>query len=153
MTKPWHWPMIVAGFLFLSIGFNVALLVSAKRDLHFFVEPDYYQRAARWDEEMARAAKSAALGWEIDLAISDRLTVDITDPLGHPVSGARVRVEAIHNTRGTGPLLIECTERRAGSYVADRTLDRSGLWELRISAERGAERFFTSVRREVEIRR
>ncbi|HET7903794.1 MAG TPA: FixH family protein, partial [Candidatus Eisenbacteria bacterium] len=71
------------------------------------------------------------------------------DREGAPVSGADVRVEAIHNLDSDRRVKSSLRESGPGRYEAALPLGHRGLWELRFDATRGSERYVVSLRRDL----
>ena len=79
------------------------------------------------------------------------VVVRLSDAGGAPVGGARVRVTAIHNLDGTRHVEGALVARADGSYGARLPLHRPGLWEVRVEAVRGTDRFTASLRTEAAL--
>jgi len=148
------WPVAVIAVLGITVAANAWLLVAAHDPNAAVVEPDYYRRALKWDSTAALAAASARLGWRADAAIGPldadgraRVAVRLSAPDGRPIAGARVRVTAIHNRDAALHRTALLAERDA-AYAGTLELRHAGLWELRIDASRGADRFVTRLRRD-----
>jgi nitrogen fixation protein FixH len=144
----WQWPVIVVALLVVGVGANVGLMVVATRDASFAVEPDYYDKALHWDERMAQEARNAALGWSVGAVLAPaarpgeaRLTVRLHDRAGQAIDGARVAVQTFHSARARHVLTAMLAPEFAGQYGATLPLDRPGLWEVRLRAERGGQVF------------
>jgi len=142
------WPLIIIALLVGGAGANIGLLVVATGDASFAVEPNYYQKALRWDETMAQEARNAALAWSVTVALDGasgpgqtRVTARVTDRAGNPVQGARVAVEVFHSARASQVLAATLAPESPGRYSAPLPLNRSGLWELRLRVERGDQLF------------
>jgi nitrogen fixation protein FixH len=135
----------------------VAMAVIASGDPAFAIEPDYYAKAVRWDDERAQQAVNAELGWQLEasLAAADRarqptpLVVRIIDRAGRPVARAKLTLEAFANARAAELVKAELEEQADGTYAAALPLRRAGLWELRFIARRDGERFTHTVRLEL----
>jgi nitrogen fixation protein FixH len=155
MKRGMQWPIGIAVILALTVISNVWLAVIASRDEAFAVEPDYYQKAVRFDDEMALRAESARLGWRVvprlrlgTPASAGSLTATVTDSSGAPVQGAQVEVLAMHNARASRQLTATLAEAGNGAYSAPLDAQRPGEWELRFTITRGSERF--AVRERVD---
>jgi nitrogen fixation protein FixH len=146
------WPIAIVVVLAATVAGNIVVYVLAGRGTGDLVEPDYYARAVAWDSTQADRAASAALGWRADASLA-RATgggaafrLRLWDRAGRPVPGATVSVEGIHN--------LDPLRRVRGTFVtgpdgtarAHLPFDRAGLWELRVTARRGAARFFDDLR-------
>jgi nitrogen fixation protein FixH len=148
------WPAAVVAVLALTVG-SSAMLVWFTRDPGLAaVEPDYYRRAVRWDSTAAEARRSAALGWRLDAALGPVgpagavLTARLAGPDGAPLDDADVEVTAIHNRDALHPVRARLAPAGEGAYAARLPLRHAGLWELRLAAARGADRFTVSLRRD-----
>ena len=150
----WQWPLLVSAALLFTVGVNVAMLIAASSDANgTVVEPDYYRKAVDWDRTMALRAASARLGWHATAQLTadadgHRLRVTATDSAGAPVSGARFVAELIHNRDAARPLHAALEEREPGRYEAPVALAHAGMWEVRLDARRGTERFTSTQRAE-----
>jgi nitrogen fixation protein FixH len=146
-TKGWYWPWIIAALLIGTVAGQGVMLYAAATDPTFVVEPDYYKKAVDFDDVIAQEAANQRLGWRTAAQLGARrdagaaFAVRITDASGDPVSGARVSVVAINNLDGEHHVSAALAERGSGEYAAALPLDRDGLWEFRIDAVRGADRF------------
>ena len=145
------WPIAVAVILGATVALNLWVARLAGSDPSFAIEPDYYQKALHWDDEMAQQRANEALGWRLEPALAPidragaRLTVRLTDRAGAPLSGATVTVQALAVARASRSVHATLAPG-AGDYGAVLPLHTDGEWELRFEARRGAERF-TAVRR------
>lgn len=146
-------PLLLLGTSLSGWFFMVRLAVD---DPGFAVEPDYYEKATRWDQEAALRAASQRLGWRSavhgELAREDgaaRFTIHLWDSEGAPLVGARVTAEALANARAARLYPLSFEEREPGVYQARLESARPGLWELRVLVERGSERFSRTERTEL----
>lgn len=153
MRRGRQWPLAIVAVLLLSSAGQVAFAVVASSDASFAVERDYYRKALRFDDELARRRASDLLAWRIDshVQLADegrqgRVTVTVTDSTGIPVAGASVSVVAMHNARAADELAATLVEVGAGVYEAPLPAERPGEWEVRITVARGEERFASSER-------
>ncbi len=156
-TRGWHWPWIIGALLVGTAAVQGVLIWAATHDPTFAVVPDYYRSAVAWDSTMARERANLALGWSARATIVRERTgadviVRLSDSAQRPVRGARVRVTAIHNLAGGSPVEGAMAERADGAYDARLPLERPGLWELRVEAVRGADRFTASLRADTSPR-
>ena len=153
MKHGMQWPLGIVAVLTLSAGGQIWFAVVASRDQAFAVEGDYYNKAIRWDVELAQRHQNALLGWRIVPALQlDRgkgegaLSIELRDSAGSAITGADVRVLAMHNARAARQLSAALTEVGGGTYRTPLLAQRSGEWELRFSVRRGTQRFTVSER-------
>ncbi len=150
------WPVAIVGVLALTVGANIWVMVVARDPHAAAIEPDYYNKAVAWDSTLAEQHRSEQLAWTAEVELLDASTTGATvrvllrDRGRQSVAGARVSVEAIHNLQADERIRATLGELRNGEYSARMPLRRRGLWELRIEATRGRDRWVTSVRREAQ---
>jgi hypothetical protein len=148
------WPIAIVGVLALTVGANVVVFVAARDPHAAAIEPDYYNKGVAWDSTLALEHRGEALGWRLDVDLLDAsrdgatLRVRAFERDGRPLTGARVRVEAIHNLQADVRVKAMFGEQASGEYATKLPLPRSGMWELRLDVTRGSDRFVTSVRRD-----
>ena len=152
MKKGWYWPWLIVALLAATAAGQGVMLYAATHDPTMAIEPDYYRKAVNWDSQMAQDASNLALGWTAQARVGAvgtdgaDVVVRLADAAGAPVAGALVRVTAIHNLDGARHVEGTLVQGAAGSYAARLPLHRAGLWELRVDAVRGSERFTASLR-------
>ena len=149
------WPWVPAGLLGAMLTGLGTMATLATRDPGFALERDYYQKAVNYDGVIAQRGENARLGWsvltEVTPAGSTRerlLVVRARDAQG-PIRGARGSVEALRNATAATPLDMPLVERAPGEYEARLPPVRGGLWEFRLTLDRGADRFTTVARHDV----
>jgi nitrogen fixation protein FixH len=147
------WPTIVVTVLSGYVAFGLIAARVATNDPHAAIEPDYYRKAVDWDSTVAQARRSAALGWRMTPMLSAigngsaaLLSLELRDAGGAAVSDAQVSVEARQIAHAYDVVRATLGMRGDGAYAARVPVGRPGLWELRVVATRGADRYETSVR-------
>lgn len=146
----WAWVpvMLLSGLLSIQI----AMFFISTGDPSFSVEPDYYAKAVRWDEERAQSQRGLALGYQVTASVSEpsrtsldsRLLIQITRGDGRPLVGATVTAVAFHNARASERKQLVLSEVKHGTYEAQFPVLKSGIWELRTTV-RCDEGPFTTV--------
>lgn len=152
--KLWAWgPGLVLAAL---LGTQLTVLHFVLDDPSFALEPDYYRKAVAWDTQRELERQSQALGWHADLAAQPaprarglELRVQLRDAQQRPLAGAAVHVQAFANARAARVLEAALLETAPGTYTADIPSNVLGLWEFRVEATRGAERFAEVLRQSV----
>ncbi|MBK7594024.1 MAG: FixH family protein [Gemmatimonadetes bacterium] len=153
-SKERIWPTMITAALLGNVVLGVVLVRLAGGDRHFAVESNYYQKAIGWDSTMAQDGRNAALGWVVSPSLGavraggrDTLVVTLHTAAGEPVIGAAVTLEAM-------PIAYAGEVARAtlmatgepGEYATAGLINRAGLWELRLAAVRGTDRFTENLR-------
>ena len=147
------WPTAVVAVLAIYVAFGLIAARIATHDPNFAVEPDYYQKSVMWDSSAAQSRRSDALAWRltptlgpVGNGVPSTLTFDVRDAAGSIVKDAHVSVEARQVAHAEEVTRATLSERADGDYAANVSLMRPGLWEFRVVATRGADRFATTVR-------
>ena len=140
-----RWTSVIVGLLLLEIGLCAAGATAALRGKPV-VESDYYNKALHWDDHVALAQASAALGWKTDLSVGEQATdkgdralmLHLSDKAGTPIENAVVSVAFFHHAH---PLELDQVELKAiggGLYASSVPLNRKGIWEFRLTIHRPA---------------
>jgi len=133
-----RWIGMIAALLAGNAIAVAVLLAASSGDGDRRVLPDYYQRAAAWDQQMLAERASLAMGWSAKVAVrADAITVALHDGSGAAVAGAAVRVTARHAARADHTVEVALLEVAPGQYRAAVALPHPGLWHLDIHAHRG----------------
>jgi len=145
------WIAAVVLILGTTVAANFYVMHLAGDDPSFAIEPDYYDRALHWDDELAQRERNARLGWRaaptLDAASAPgTVHVRLADAAGVPVRDATVRVSAFPIARSAQLAEATLSPLADGAYAAPFPVQRSGAWEVRVEAVRGEDRF-TSVHR------
>lgn len=153
MRKDRIWPTAIISVLVLYVAFGLIAARIATHDPNFAVEPDYYNKAVMWDSSLAQSHRSDALRWRLIPTLSPVgqstpaiLAFDVRDSSGEIVKGAHVSVEARQVAYAENVTSATLDERGDGDYAAKLPLVRPGLWEFRVVATRGSDRFATTLR-------
>jgi len=156
----WRWPLAVAGLLSLHASLCLVALGLASIDPSFAVEPGYYEKAVAWDAAREARAASDRLGWSVRLAIGPRtglfgdrrLELRIAASGGTPVDAGRVTAVLFAHARARHRVELDLVREASGRYATSARMPRGGTWELRLAAERGADRFVRTLVVEVPDR-
>lgn len=139
------WPWLVVGLLAIPVTVDVGVIWFVGSDPTFAVEPQYYQKAINWDDEMAQRRANDALGWTTRVEVfpgadGPTLRVHVLDREGQPVTGAQVSAETFHNARAS-QVLTATLQGDGDGYSAALAMQRPGLWEVRLAVQRGKDHF------------
>jgi nitrogen fixation protein FixH len=145
-TSAWFWPAFVICLLLLPVAAAVILVRHAVSDESFAVEEDHYAKALAFDEHLARERASAKLGWTLQLdALPSAGGATISARLlgldGKSVEGLELTYEAFHLARGSEILRGTLVATAGGGHEGTLPMFRPGLWEFRLRAGRGKERW------------
>jgi len=149
---PWAF-VPVALLLSSAVGVG-SMAIVAVRDPHFATEPDYYQKAIRWDRTQAQAATNQRLGYvvkvpgalPIDQHGHASLELALSDRLGKPVNGARLTAEAFANAYSSEQMPMVLEEKSPGRYSARFAVHHLGQWVFEVTGTAGGEHFTADVR-------
>ncbi|MCC6357954.1 MAG: FixH family protein [Phycisphaerales bacterium] len=143
------WPLFIVGLIVAQFSAAGALIWYAVTDPTFAIEPNYYQKALKWDETARQLAANRALGWKPALEFADQSTrgtrvtrLQIVDRTGASIDGATVSVESFfHADAGNRSTTALPWDPDALAYVGTLPIDRGGVWEMRFEIVRGEDRF------------
>jgi nitrogen fixation protein FixH len=142
MGKRWAW--IVVGLLGVQMAGVVVMMRIAKDDAGFAVEPDYYEKAVRWDETARARASAERLGWGAAATLGPVIGAEgerelrvRLDGAGAGLTGATVRAEVFPHARSGQRSRVELVELEGGEYAARVAAVRGGLWEVRLEITKG----------------
>lgn len=146
-------PVLLLGLSFAGWSVMVSLATS---DPSFSVEPRYYQKAARFEEELTRRDASRQLGWHIEVTEFRRqadgtlsLRARLTDKDDRPLAGVGVAVEAMANLRSSDVRSTSTSTDETGRVSLHLATGAPGLWELRFRAVRDSEEFSQVIRKDL----
>jgi nitrogen fixation protein FixH len=144
-------PVALLGSSLLGLGTMASI---ATRDPGFALERDYYQRAVRFEEEQAQQVENARLGYQVSLEVvaaadGAELVVTLSSKQGAPLPEATLRAEAFANARAADVRELEFRRDAGGRYRAKLERGTPGLWEFRLVAVNGKERFTSTIRRDI----
>jgi nitrogen fixation protein FixH len=140
MTASVKWIFAIVGLLAANVIAMVILAVFANRGTNQVI-PDYYAKAAHYDDEMARSSVSKALGWQVVVAITNRsIDVAVSDAAGKPLDGAEVRVTGYQRAHASDPLDQVLAIAGPGHYRA-ASHARAGWYDVTAFVTLGAAHY------------
>ncbi len=140
MTPARRWVLAIVVLLAGNVTAMVILATVASVGSSEVI-PDYYQQAAHYDDTLAEATASRALGWRVDATLVDgELVISARDATGAPLSEAQVRVTGYPRARAHERLDVQLVAAGAGAYrgQGDRT---PGVHDLVIAVDRAGKRY------------
>lgn len=141
------WPIGIVALLAMNMSIVGVTVFYATSDPSVAAEPNYYEKAVKWDQVASQARLNERLGWHIELAVEraagGTLIARIADASGRPLENAEVAVEAFHNARSGERRQLVLVERSAGTYACGLGADRPGRWRLRLAVHK-EQQIFTS---------
>lgn len=150
-----RWIALVVALLLGNVGMVTLLIVAAGPVSARRVLPDYYQRAANYDREIAQHTANRALGWNVQVAATQgQWRVAVVTPTG-ALRDAAVSLAISHRTKAQ---LDRTLVLRAGdgdgdgdayAYVGELAMS-PGIYDVEVAVTQGERRFVD--RREVEVR-
>lgn len=143
------WPVFIVGLIGANMAGAITMVVIATSDRTVAVEPDYYRKALDWDHAAEARRASEALGWKAEFGFNGLdasglgriVRLVLRDRAGKEIVGAKVSVECFHQADASRRYQAELMSVDGDGYTAAMPINRSGLWEVRLTATRGEERF------------
>ncbi len=111
-----------------------------------------YDKGLTYNRNLEAAERQEALGWEVSLVTDVRAdlvgTVEVAlhDSDGAPLHRAEVVVAFERPTHEGHDFAVELVPNGAGTYTAPFTAPLPGLWDLRLVATKGSDRFVATER-------
>ena len=140
MSASTKWITAIVGLLAANV-IAMVILATVANVGHSEVIPDYYAKAAHYDDEMAQAVVNQRLAWRVDARIiGGELAVEVHDAAGRPIDGARLVVSGAPRTHAASRFELAPLPREAGRYTVAAD-DYPGVHDLTIVVERGGDRF------------
>jgi len=135
-----RWPFIIIGLLAVQMICILIMVRIAGADPAFGVEPDYYEKAVKWDATAQARANADRAGWTVDALLGPitglhhqrEFRVTLLDPSGSPIENATVRLELFPHARSAARQSATLTPLNPGVYATSVTTARTGLWEARL---------------------
>lgn len=132
-------PAIVGVIAVSTLVGAFALIRAAHGDRSFAVEPGYYEKAQRWDDEAKQRRANAALGWtiECDCVAQDGVATvraRLLDAKSEPISMATLTCEVFPNARASSRQDILLAPIGDGVYEGTLACETLGSWHWRFRA-------------------
>ncbi len=138
MTAQLKWIIAIAGLLGANVVAMVVLAVVANHGTSQVI-PDYYARAAHYDDELARSTVSHALGWHVDVAIAGgAIDATVRDATGQLIDGAQVRITGYQRAHASDAVDVALSAAAAGHYGGTVRAQRGWYDVVAIVDARGA---------------
>lgn len=145
------WPWIVVALLVFMASMMGVLFWKATGDPTHVVEPDYYDKAMKWDSTAAVQQKSVRAGWTVKLDFrpvpgellaeagaevpNTLVVVQLQDSTGKVLTDVAVHLRAYFSARADR--IFEADMQAMGrEYGAAFRLGPPGLWEFEVQALR-----------------
>jgi nitrogen fixation protein FixH len=137
------------GIVLLFLGGNVAatmILLTEAGDPEGRVLPDYYAKAAAYDDVMAQERASAALGWTATPSLrGEVLEIRVVDRAGVPLAGLEVGATVDPRGRTDRTEAVQLDEIAPGVYRALVHDAPIGLYVVSTTATQGHDTFVASA--------
>ena len=148
---------ILSFFLIQAVIWTIAISVTANDQSHAVVA-GYDEKALLWDEEKARRAASANLGWQSELVVdpdSDirgfrEVTIKLQDANDRPIENATVDLTAFHRGHAAQQQLVTFSEHNDGVYWGQVQVRHSGQWQFDGVARQGDDAFIFNERQSIK---
>jgi len=139
-------PWVIAAVFVVVAAVNGALAYFALHSDPGLVTAHPFELGNGYNEILAEGEAEAALGWKGSVHFlaagehSGTVIAEVRDRAGAAIPGLSVTVDVV---RPVEPLPVQrlFLEASGSGYSASVNLPRPGLWELRVSARRGADTY------------
>ena len=143
MLKKLVWPGLPIIILGGGVILNILMVSLAVRDGGYQYEPNYYQKAIKWDETIAQEKRNAALGWKLTFvnvpvvssSNAQPFCISLKDKKGAVLDQTSVKAVAFHNAHSMQRKTL-LFQRKGALHCVTYPFKRGGLWEFRFTAKR-----------------
>lgn len=125
-------PWVFVGGMSIVVAVNMVFVFFALTTFTGTTVPHAFERGRQYDLVMAEAARQAALGWQVEVALAGtRLTVTAHDAEGRPLTAT---VEgALHRPLQALALPVGFQPVGGGRWAGAADIPLPGQWEARIT--------------------
>ncbi len=132
----WIPALIVAGFL-ITVAANGTMIWFALGTWSGLTTDQAYNQGLAYNETLAGAQASDALGWEVDISVADdgqaqTAELVVKDAVGAPVDGASIYGLFVRPTHEGFDFETVFRQVGAGRYLAEFDAPLDGQWDLRV---------------------
>ncbi|MDZ4830641.1 MAG: FixH family protein [Phycisphaerae bacterium] len=148
-----RWMLVPIVLLGVSVTLAAVTVSFAIAGRPLGVEPDYYEKSLRWDDDRTQAGANDRLGWALSPEISGgqngfaRLAITVKDKHGVLIPVDAMEVEAIPIRNADLRTHVALDRESEGCFAADVPLRFTGQWEFRVRASRGGDTYTDRFRR------
>jgi nitrogen fixation protein FixH len=133
------WIAGIVGLLAANVIAMAILAVTANTGKAQVI-PAYYDQALKYDDVIDDAARSRALGWNVEASIvGGTFEVVVRDATGATIEGATTKVKGYQRTRADAP--FDLVLAGTGPYRAALPTTSTGWYDVAIVVGRGRDRF------------
>jgi len=138
-------PWAIAGAFIVVATVNGALAYLAVHSDTGLVSEHPFELGNGYNRVLDTGAAQDALGWHgsvhftDQVGLSGRIVAELRDPKGAPLVGLAVKAAVVRPVEPLPEQTITLDASGQGNYGAPITLARAGQWEVRVTAERGAD--------------
>lgn len=138
------WPIAIVGVLAAQAAFIAAVITIATGDPSNAIEPNYYEKAVKWDTSSRAAHAWEDSGWSLELSFEPadaaamsassstrRLVAHLRDRESQRVDASSIDVECFHQARSGERFEWTLVPRAHGEFESPAQHFRPGLWEVR----------------------
>lgn len=148
-----RWMFVPIGLLTLSVGVGVTTVALAVVGHPIGAEPEYYNKAARWEEHQAQLAANDKLRWNVSPEIArgsdglPTLSIGIVDKYSGVIDAESVELDAIPVANADLRETIAMRRVAPGRFEAPLKARVPGQWEFRVSVKKGESVYTDTFRR------
>ncbi len=138
-------PWAIAGAFLAVVSVNGALAYFAVESDPGLVSEHPFELGNGYNRVLDAGAAQDALGWHGTVrfagesGLSGRIVAALADRTGAPLGGLAVKATVVRPVEPLPEQHLTLDASGQGSYAAPVTLARAGQWDVRVTAERGAD--------------
>ncbi len=136
------WPAFVCGLLSINVIIVGVTVYFAVTDRSAGIEPDYYRRAAAYEDTLRQNAANQRLAWSAAVHVdgaNQRVLVTLKDRDGRAIDGASVKAEVFASLRSADRQALLLTTTGEGQYAGAARVTVGGRWRVRLTVQVGRD--------------
>ncbi len=142
------WTGFIVAFFAAQVVLWACALSLVSGDVSHAVVADYDARALGWDAQQAGRARSAALGWGVQIHVEPGTPHDepmvrlvLRDRDANAVAADDVELTVFHHAAAADRRSVDLVASGPGVYRGPAALSRAGKWRFEVRARRGDDVF------------
>ncbi len=147
----WWYPWLFVGGLGIVVIVNGFLVYFAINSWTGLSTEGHYDKGLAYNQTLDAQRQQNALGWKANFIynLDGNISVRLTDTNGKPLDNLKVKAQLYRPSQDDVDYIVDLQRTLAGTYQAKPQLPLPGLWEVRLSANRGSDTF--RLRRRIQV--
>ncbi|MCK5547117.1 MAG: FixH family protein [Rhodospirillaceae bacterium] len=147
----WWYPWLFVGGLGIVVIVNGILIYFAVNSWTGLSTDGHYDKGLAYNQTLDAQRQQNSLGWKADFNYNPdgNISIRLTDINNKPLDNLKVKAQLYRPSQDDVDYSVDLQPTSAGAYQARLQLPLPGLWEVRLSANRGSDTF--RLRRRIQV--